>query len=87
VYALENAVICRGDNGKRQFNYSAVVGSFVTSGISYTYYPAANRGGGLLVESALVRIAEGSLAGVFQEFVVKKLTPHLKNHQEPTTQP
>ena len=81
VYALENAVICRGDNGKRQFNYSAVLGSFVTSAISYTYYPAANRGGGLLVESALVRVAEGSLAGVFQEFVVKKLTPHLKNRQ------
>lgn len=81
VYALENAVICRGDNGNRQFNYSAVVGSFVTSGISYTYYPAANRGGGLLVEAALVRIAEGSLAGVFQEFVVKKLTPHLKNQK------
>ena len=81
VYALENAIICRGDNGKRQFNYSAVVGSFVTSGISYTYYPAANRGGGLLVESALIRVAEGSLAGVFQEFVVKKLTPHLKKNQ------
>jgi Carboxypeptidase regulatory-like domain len=81
AYALENAVICRGDNGKRQFNYSAVVGSFVTSGISYTYYPAANRGGGLMAQSALVRIAEGSLAGVFQEFVVKKLTPHLKKQQ------
>ncbi len=81
AYALENAIICRGDNGKRQFNYSAVVGSFVTSGISYTYYPAANRGGGLLVESALIRVAEGSLAGIFQEFVVKKLTPHMKNHQ------
>jgi Carboxypeptidase regulatory-like domain len=82
VYALENAVICRGDNGKRQFNYSAVVGSFVTSGISYTYYPAANRGGGLMAESALIRIAEGSLAGVFQEFVVKKLTPHLQHQAQ-----
>ena len=81
AYALENAIICRGDNGKRQFNYSAVLGSFVTSAISYTYYPAENRGGGLMAESALIRIAEGSLAGVFQEFVVKKLTPHLKNHQ------
>jgi hypothetical protein len=80
-YALANSVMCRGDSGKYEFNYSAVVGSFVTSGISYTYYPAANRGGGLLVESALIRIAEGSLAGVFQEFVVKKLTPHMKNHQ------
>lgn len=80
-YALANAVICKGDNGKYQFNYSVVVGSFVTEGIAYTYYPAANRGGGLMAENALISIAEGGLAGVFQEFVVKKLTPHMKNHQ------
>lgn len=85
-YALANAVMCRGDNGKYQVNYSTILGSFATAGISYTYYPAANRGGGLMAESALIRIAEGSLAGVFQEFVVKKLTPHLKNHQAATQQ-
>jgi hypothetical protein len=85
LYAIGNAVICRGDNKEYQPNYSAILGSFMTSAISYTYYPASDRSASLLVQSALIRIAEGSVAGLFQEFVVKKLTPHLK--KEPPPQP
>lgn len=85
MYALGNAVICKGDNGKYQPNYSAIVGSFITSGITYTWTPASDRSTSLLIQSALIRIAEGSVAGLFQEFVVKKLTPHLK--KEPPPQP
>jgi hypothetical protein len=78
MYAIGNAVICKGDNKKYQFNYSAVLGSFITSGISQAYYPASDRGTGLYFQTALIRIAEGSVAGIFQEYVVKRLTPHLK---------
>jgi hypothetical protein len=78
MYALANAVVCKGDNKQWQPNYSAIVGSFITSGISYTYAPASDRGTSLYFQTALIRIAEGSVAGLFQEFVVKKLTPHLK---------
>jgi len=85
LYALGNSVMCKGDNKKYQPNYSAIVGSFATSAISYTYYPASDRNATLLVQTALIRIAEGSVAGLFQEFVVKKLTPHLK--KEPPPQP
>jgi hypothetical protein len=85
IYALANAVMCKGDNKKYQPNYSAILGSFITSGISYTYYPASDRSTGLLFQTALIRIAEGSVAGLFQEFVVKKLTPHLK--KDPPPQP
>jgi len=66
-------------------NYSAILGAFITSGISYTYYPASDRNASLLVQTALLRIAEGSVAGIFQEFVVRKLTPHLK--KDPPPQP
>jgi len=83
LYALGNAVICKGDNMKYQPNYSAIVGSFITSGITYSYYPASDRSASLLIQSALIRIAEGSVAGLFQEFVVKKLTPHLKKEPPP----
>jgi len=38
-YALANAVVCKGDNKKWQFNYSEVIGAFATGAISYTYYP------------------------------------------------
>ena len=83
MYALGNAIICKGDNKKYQPNYSAILGSFITSGISYAYYPASDRGAELLVQSALIRIAEGSVAGLFQEFVVRRLTPHLKKAPPP----
>jgi len=78
MFALANAVMCKGDNKQYQPNYSAILGSFITSGISYTYYPASDRSASLMMQTALIRIAEGSVAGLFQEFVVRKLTPHLK---------
>jgi hypothetical protein len=78
VHALSNAVIRKGDNGQWQPNYSAFVGSFVAAGISYAYYPPSDRGGGLLAENALISIGGGAVAGVFQEFVLRKLTTHAK---------
>ena len=72
MYALGNAVMCKGNNKKYEPNYSAILGSFITRGISYTYYPASDRSATLLVQTALIRIAEGSVAGLFQEFVVRK---------------
>ena len=80
LYALGNAIICKGDNKRWQPNYSGILGSFATGGISYLYYPESDRGGELLVENAMIRIAESAVAGVFQEFVIRKLTPHLQSH-------
>jgi hypothetical protein len=85
MYALANAVMCKGDNKKYEPNYSAILGSFITTGISFSYYPASDRSTSLYLQSSLIRIAEGSVAGLFQEFVVRKLTPHLK--KEPPPQP
>lgn len=86
MYAIGNAVICKGDNKKYQANYSAILGSFITSGISQAYYPASDRGTSLYFQTALIRIAEGSVAGIFQEYVVPRLTPRLKKHP-PQQQP
>ena len=85
LHALSNAVIRKGDKGRWQPNYSAIIGSFATSAISYTYYPAADRGGGLLVQNALISIAGGGVAGVFQEFVLRKFTSRAK--KQPAAQP
>ena len=83
MYALGNAVMCKGDNKKYQVNYSTILGSFITSGITFAYTPASDRSTSLYFQSALIRIAEGSVAGIFQEFVVRKLTPHLKKNPPP----
>ena len=72
--ALSTSIICKGDNGRWQPNYSNVIGSFAGAGLQAAYLPANDhRGGGFLVSSALVRIGETSLAGVLQEFVFSKL--------------
>jgi hypothetical protein len=83
VYALANAVICKGDNKKWQFNYSEVIGAFATGGVSYLYYPASDRhGAGLVAENAVIKLGESAIAGVFQEFVLRHLTPHLRTHAQ-----
>jgi hypothetical protein len=86
MYAIGTAVICKGDNKKYQVNYSGILGSFITSAISQTYYPSSDRGTELYFQTALIRIAEGSVAGIFQEYVVKRLTPHV-NKKDAAQQP
>jgi carboxypeptidase family protein len=77
-YAIANAVICKGDNKKWQPNYSAIIASFATAGLSYAYYPASDRtGAGLVVQNAMIKIGGNAVGAIFQEFVVRKLTPHL----------
>lgn len=75
-YAMVNAVICKGDNGRWQPNYSNVLGTLAAGGISNAYYPASSRGVGLTFQNAAIGIGGSAIAGVFQEFFSKKLTPH-----------
>ncbi|MGC1450695.1 MAG: carboxypeptidase-like regulatory domain-containing protein [Candidatus Sulfotelmatobacter sp.] len=84
LYALANSVICKGDNKRWQPNYSGILGSFATGGISYLYYPANDRDGTQLVlQNTLIRIGEGAFENVLQEFVIRKLTPRLQHHPPP----
>jgi hypothetical protein len=85
LYALANAVICKGDNQRWQPNYSSILGSFASAGLSYTYYPPRDRSGALVVQNAMIKIGGGAIAGIFQEFVVPKLTPHL--HKQSSNHP
>ena len=84
LYALANSVICKGDNGHWQPNYSSILGSLAAGGISNLYYPASDRDGvGLTFEEALLGIAGGAAQNLFQEFLVRRLTPKLANYQTP----
>jgi len=77
-YAVANAVICKGDNGHWQVNYSAIVGSIAAGAISNLYYPADNRSGaGLTFEGAAIGTGFSAVSNVIQEFLVRKLTPHV----------
>jgi hypothetical protein len=80
LYAVANAVICKGDNGHWQPNYSGILGSLAAGGISNTYYPSQN-GVALTFENTLIGIGTTAAVNVIQEFVIPKLTPNLPNHQ------
>ncbi len=79
LYAIANAVICKGDNGRWQANYSNILGSVAAGGISNLYYPKGNRGAGLIFETTAIGIGGTAVANLFQEFVVKKFTRNIPN--------
>jgi Carboxypeptidase regulatory-like domain len=82
LYALANAVVCKGDNGRWQPNYSGILGSLAAGGISNFYYPPKDRDGvGLTFENTLIDIGSSGVANLFQEFLVRKLTPHARASQ------
>ena len=81
LYAIANAVICKGDNKRWQANYSGIVGSLAAGGISNLYYPEQDRNGaGLTFENAAIGIGETAITNLFQEFVIRKFTPKLPNN-------
>ena len=47
AYSLGQEFITRGDSGKREFNWSRVLGSLASASLSNLYYPPPNRGLGL----------------------------------------
>ena len=84
LYSIATAVICKGDNGRWQANYSNIAGNFAASGIANAYYPASDRGASLTLESALIGIGATGAAGFLEEFVVPKLTPNF-HRPDPST--
>lgn len=85
LYALANAVICKGDNGRWQANYSAIFGGIAAGGISNLYYPPGDRGVELTFENAAIGLGTTAAANILQEFVIKKLTPHPPSYAPPDT--
>jgi hypothetical protein len=80
LYALANAVICKGDNGHWQVDYSGILGALAAGGISNLYYPASSRNGaGLTFENTLIGIGGSGIGNLFQEFLIRKLTPHAQS--------
>jgi hypothetical protein len=80
LYAIANAVICKGDNKRWQVNYSNILGSLAAGGVSNLYYPAQDRNGaGLTLENGAIGVGATAVANLFQEFVIRKLTPKIPN--------
>lgn len=77
MYALSRSLICRGDNGRPQFDYSRILGDIAAGGIANTYYPAGSRGVSLVFTSAAVDIGANAVTNLIREFILPGLTSHV----------
>lgn len=85
MYAIANSVICKGDNGRWQPNYSNVMGSLAAGGISNIYYPAQDRDGAeLTFENAGIGIGASAVSNILQEFFIRKFTPKIPKNPPPS---
>jgi len=74
-YALSTSVICRGDNGKWQANYSGILGDIAAGAASNLYYPANDRTGlGLTLQNGLISVAFDGVGNLVQEFIFHRVT-------------
>jgi hypothetical protein len=86
LYAISMSVICKGDNGRWQPNYSGILGSLASGGISNLYYPATDRSDAALTfENMVIGIGETAAVNLLQEFVMRKITPNVPNYNPQTT--
>ena len=79
LHALSSPFLCRGDNGKLQPNYSSLGGDLGSAALSNLYYPASNRGSGLVFSNFFLTTGERMLSSMLQEFVIGRLTPRRKD--------
>jgi hypothetical protein len=77
-YAIAMSIICKGDNGRWQPNYSNILGNLAAGGISNIYYPPQDRDGAQLTfENAGIGVISSAATNLLQEFLIRKLTPKL----------
>jgi hypothetical protein len=83
-YAIANSMICKGDNGRWQVNYSNIVGNFAAGGISNIYYPKQDRGAGLTFENGAIGIGATAAANLVEEFLMRRFTSNAnRDHTKP----
>jgi hypothetical protein len=77
LYAISAAVVARGDDGQWKPNYSRVLGNFTAAAISNLYYPAADRGGSLVLFNGLAGVGADAVSNLIREFLLKEITSHI----------
>jgi len=84
LHAIVMSFMCKGDNGRWQFDYSGLGGDLTAGGISDLYYPSSDRNNFIVIlDSTAIGIGEDAIGNIFQEFVVRRLTPSARRRPTP----
>jgi len=79
-YAISEAFLCRGDNGKQQVNYSYILGDFLTAGLSNAYRADVDRSASLTLSNAFIILAGHVANDVVREFLLKRMTTSIPTY-------
>ncbi len=74
MHAISSAFITRGDDGRREINWSDIGGDLASGALQNAYYPTQDRGPGLVVRGALIGAGGRMALGIVEEFVLHKRT-------------
>jgi hypothetical protein len=75
LHSVASVFVTRGDNGKRQINYSHLLGSLAAGAVSNLYHPETSRGVDNTFKTFGISVG-GNIAGnFFREFVLRGLVP------------
>jgi hypothetical protein len=75
LYALSTAVLCKGDNGKTEVNYSAILGNLSAGALTNLYYPEGSRNGlSTTFENGALAMVGSGVGHVLQEFLFSRIT-------------
>ena len=77
LHALLSTVICRGDNGRLEPNFSRIAGSFGAAGLSNLYRAEQDRQAGLTFRNGLIILGGNAVTNVLREFLSRKVTTNV----------
>src|SRR5579864_765480 len=79
LHAMWAPVVCKGDNGKWQPNYSQMGGSLIGYSIATAYYPGSNRTAGHVFQTFGIDMGLHVVGSLAQEFLLGKFTSRGKH--------
>ncbi|MGA9155325.1 MAG: carboxypeptidase-like regulatory domain-containing protein [Candidatus Sulfotelmatobacter sp.] len=79
LHAMWAPVVCKGDNGAWQPNYSQLGGSLIGYSISTAYYPSSDRTAGHVFQTFGIDMGLHVVGSLAQEFILGKFTSRGKH--------
>jgi hypothetical protein len=85
LHAVSYAFVARSDSGRMMPNYSYLLGDMCSGALSNAYYPASDRGAGLVFTNAAIGLGGRAGANIVLEFLSKRLTRNAHGNGKPVS--
>ena len=84
LHALSAPFVCRGDNLRKEPNFSTIGGDMISAGFSTLYYPRNDRTLTFFGENVMISTIERTASTVTQEFVLRHFTTGPRGKNSPS---